>query len=163
MKKGFTLIELLVVVLIIGILAAIALPQYTKAVEKARMTEVVSNFKVMQDALDRYVMANGYPSTSKTVYEDLDIELGGGKIETSGSYAGNYVTKNFHYFLPTCGNNSCTFYANRNTVSGGTYGINMQIFSDGRIDKGCYTAGTKLGQTACKNIEKEYTYYDGDS
>lgn len=59
MKRGFTLIELLVVVLIIGILSAVALPQYTTAVEKARLSEALQNASALQHALDIYVMENG--------------------------------------------------------------------------------------------------------
>ena len=83
LRSGFTLIELLVVVLIIGILAAAALPQYEKAVAKARMTQLVSMLKPLKDACETYYLANGaYPQ----YWGDLDVSAPAGcTVDAEGS------------------------------------------------------------------------------
>jgi len=76
MKKGFTLIELLVVVLIIGILTAVAVPQYQKAVEKARMSEAIILTKAIAAAHQRYYMEHG-AYLGPDDMQQLDIEIAG--------------------------------------------------------------------------------------
>lgn len=82
-KKGFTLIELLVVVLILGILAAMAMPQYFKAVERSRMTEAVTLLSNISAAQQRkYLQTNRYSTT----YNGLDVA-------PAGASGATYYTK----------------------------------------------------------------------
>ena len=80
-KNGFTLIELLVVVLIISILAAVALPQYQKAVERSRAVQAIAAVKTIGDAQELYYLANGEYASS---LEDLDIEIPGENCSYNG-------------------------------------------------------------------------------
>ena len=71
-KQGFTLIELLVVVLIIGILAAVALPQYNKAVEKSEAAQALALMNTLVEAQRVYYLTHGEYATTLS---QLDVDL----------------------------------------------------------------------------------------
>lgn len=77
-NSGFTLIELLVVVLIIGVLSAIALPQYTTAVEKSRAAEALTLMSATRDAVERYrFQKDAWPSANNFAVLDVEIPQNG--------------------------------------------------------------------------------------
>ncbi len=87
MNKGFTLLELLVTVMIIGILSSIALPNYTRSVEKARATEAMNIVKAANDAVYAYAAERNKCPES---FQKILVSIPGTKVDD--------VTVNGKYF-----------------------------------------------------------------
>lgn len=92
-KKGFTLIELLMTILIIGILSAVAFPQYTKALERSRATEAMSMVKAINDSIYAFSAGRSDASCPET-FRKLSITL-----PTENDTTDSISLKNFRYDL----------------------------------------------------------------
>ncbi len=152
---GFTLIELLVVVLIIGILAAVALPQYQKAVEKSRLTEALQNINAIQKCFDLYKLENGLPSSRRVDLKDMNcpIEANLGELTDGGFFISNH----FRYFGAGCSKTFCVAEISR--IPSFAYTLVM----DSKNGNACYTQESDLGRYICKSIENQgWAYVDGE-
>ncbi len=131
-SKGFTLIEMLVVVLIIGILAAIALPQYKLAVGKARFATLKDITKSLSGSVNRYYLTHdAYPASYKELDLDFSVNSGSGTV-----------------FTPTTGNIAyCAYWADNQQIVACFQNIyGKQIGYYAKQDNGrpfmCYTTST---------------------
>lgn len=160
-KQAFTLIELLVVVLIIGILAAVALPQYQVSVAKTRAMRLMSLMSAIQKAEQEYYLANG---TYANDFDALSIEMPAGHTTCGTLNNGNWYGAN----SPQCRRYSdfaCEIRTNSDWQTNGA--ISCHIFSPkihlsttfNQDYWACWDNGYSTGLEAkvCKAISKDAT------
>ena len=161
-KKAFTLIELLVVVLIIGILAAVALPQYQKAVLKSRFSTIKNLTRTIADAEEVYYLSNNAYTPD---VDNLDIDLpipNSSNLETAGESVYYYP---WGYCILQTGNSVglvyCILSNERNVtsddMSNRVIGYWIALLHHGSFagKHACYSYGTDLNSLQDKVCQNE--------
>ena len=146
MQKGFTLIELLVVVLIIGILSAVALPQYQKSVAVSRVQILLPLIRSINEAQQVYYLANDIYSES---FSDLDISMpAGGELKTSYEGTERIDYPEFYCYIHKGNNKAASLYCTSKKVSGISF---EKYFDSSKII--CWTSSNATIDV-CKSISK---------
>ena len=153
MKRGFTLIELLVVVLIIGILSAVALPQYNKAVEKARIAEALTIGKTLDQAMNAWVLEQGgHPSQNveflgESPDAELPITL---PLTPSAFYESNSKYFRYEAWCGGYGERYCRWWAWRLDIG---YGLFHDMLN-GNDYYECWYREEGLAESICKSLSQ---------
>lgn len=151
MNKGFTLMEVLMVVMIIGILSAIALPNYTKAVKRARMMEAVHNLSSIQRGIDMNRLQ--YKGVNQTFLTEggtkLDVDLAGSlNCDEDGCSTASYV------YTASCQGSRCDIQAEPLNAS-----ADLPILSASRTASGMTATWSKLcaggAKGLCEGLRKD--------
>ena len=154
-RRGFTLIELLVVVLIIGILAAVAVPQYQKAVEKSRASEalIIGN-KLKQAQQLRHLQSGEWDGDNKDV---LDIDISGGEWDEDG---GRYYTKNFEYVIEDGDWVLVSRFQDPKNNSGYIYSLSLYADEENyAVLAACGENRTPVGRYICNWLSTAYGFH----
>ena len=154
-RGGFTLIELLVVVLIIGILAAIAYPQYEIAIMKSKMNTALPLMRAIKEANERYYMNNG-KYTDDLGLLDVDLpkadrfsnEVAGQVCFSNGVGIDNLGGGSIHYIIGGIG----CYWRNEKTCW-------ITMYYDDSTKAGIMECGTKYSShPKCERVCKSLGY-----